>query len=148
MLSAADRALLTSLEKRLDQLAIEVMAFWRTCGPDRKNGGFFGTLDRHGRRTRPFEKGLVQQARHLWAFSSWYEIKEPSQQIRGICDELYRFLVERFYSEARREFHFMMSESGPAASDTRKVLYAQAFGIFALATYARASKLGTISLQR
>jgi mannobiose 2-epimerase len=138
MLGAADHALCTSLGQRLDRLATEVMTFWRTYGPDRQNGGFFGTLDRHGRRTRPFEKGLVQQARHLWAFSSWYARREPAEEIRTICDDLYRFLMERFYSETRREFHFMMSESGPAASDTRKVLYAQAFAIFALCAYARA----------
>jgi cellobiose epimerase len=137
MIDPNDRALLSSIRERTGRLAVEVMAFWRVHGPDRVHGGFLGTLDRDGRRMWPFEKGLVQQARHLWAFSSYHAMKEPSAEIRAIADDLYHFIRQYFYSPTRREFYWMISESGPAASDSRKVLYGQAFAIYALATYGR-----------
>jgi mannobiose 2-epimerase len=137
MTHESDARFLSSIRERTGRLAVDVMTFWRVHGPDRVHGGFLGTLDRNGQRMWPFEKGIVQQTRHLWAFSTYHAMKEPSAEIRAICDDLYRFITQHFYSPKAREFYWMISESGPAASDSRKVLYGQAFAIYALSTYGR-----------
>jgi mannobiose 2-epimerase len=137
--AAADTASERRLERiagRLQRLSEELAGFWKTHGPDRKHGGFFGTLDRTGRATAPADKGLVQQARHLFAMTLWYQRREPTPEVRALADDLYGFIT-RAFRDADGEFFFSASESG-APVDRTKVLYAQAFAIYGLTAYGRA----------
>jgi len=128
---------LETIRTRLDKLAVEDWSFWKKHGPDREHGGYHGTLDRRGVAIAPTDKGLIQQARHLWTTSLWYEKKERSPEVKALSDDLYRFLMAHFYDATTKEFHFKVSRRGEPL-DTRKVLYANSFAIYALVQYARA----------
>ncbi len=129
-------ARLDQIRERLDKLANEDFAFWKQHGPDREQGGFHGTLDRRGNPIAPTDKGLIQQARHLWTTSLWYEKKERTPETKALSDDLYRFLMAHFYDPETKEFRFKVSRTGEPV-DARKVLYANAFAIYALTQYAR-----------
>ena len=129
-------ARLETIRARLDALAASDWAFWKTHGPDREHGGYHGTLDRRGTPVAPTDKGLIQQARHLFATSLWYEKKERTPEVKALSDDVYRFLMSHFYDDKTRQFHFKVSRTGEPV-DTRKVLYANAFAIYALVEYAR-----------
>lgn len=124
-----------AIRKRLDTLARESIAFWKTHGPDTQNGGFYGTLDRTGRSVEPFDKGAIQQSRHLWTFSMWYARREHSAEVRAIADNAYRFFVGHFRDRKDGEFFYKVSASGEPV-DRKKPLYAQSFAIYGLSQYA------------
>lgn len=125
------------IRNRLDELASDDWAFWKKYGADREHGGFHGALDRQGNPIAPTDKGLIQQARHLWTTSLWYEKKERTPEVKALSDDLFRFLMSHFYDEKAREFRFKVSRQGESVDD-KKVLYANAFAIYALTQYARA----------
>jgi mannobiose 2-epimerase len=127
---------LEAIAGRLHVLSDEFSAFWKTHGPDRVHGAFHGTLDRQGRPTAPTDKGLIQEARHLWSMSLWYQRREPTPEVKALADGLYTFLVRNF-RDADAEFFFSVSQEGTPV-DRSKVLYAQAFAIYALTAYGRA----------
>ncbi|MGC4095019.1 MAG: AGE family epimerase/isomerase [Polyangiaceae bacterium] len=120
---------------RIDALGKDVIAFWKQHGPDRQNGGFYGTLDRQGRSIAPFDKGAIQQARHLWTFSTWYARREATPEIKAIADGSYRFVVDHLRDPSDAEYFFKTDSSGKPI-DRKKPLYAQSFVIYALAQYA------------
>jgi mannobiose 2-epimerase len=122
---------------RIDALAADLVAFWKEHGPDRELGGFHGTLDREGRPKPPTDKGLVQQARHLWTFSMWHRRREATSEVRALADGAYRFLVAHFRDPKDGEFVFKVDRAGKVV-DPRKQLYAESFAIFALSEYAAA----------
>jgi mannobiose 2-epimerase len=134
--SGVPAARLERIRDRLEKLAHDDWAFWKKHGPDREHGGFHGTLDRRGNPVAPTDKGLIQTARHLWSTSLWYEKKESTPGVKALSDDLYRFLMKHFYDAGAREFHFKVSRTGEPV-DTKKVLYANAFAIYALTQYAR-----------
>jgi mannobiose 2-epimerase len=138
-------ARLLRIQTRLDKLAMDDWAFWKAHGPDREHGGFHGTLDRRGNPIPPTDKGLIQTARHLWSTSLWYEKKERTPEVKALSDDLYRFLMKRFYDGGAGEFHFKVSRSGEPV-ETKKVLYANAFAIYALTQYARAYEVSEAGL--
>ncbi|HEX6274419.1 MAG TPA: AGE family epimerase/isomerase [Polyangiaceae bacterium] len=139
---------LTAIRTRLDALARDDWNFWKTHGPDREHGGFHGTLDRSGKPVLPTDKGLIQQSRHLWTTSLWYEKRERSPEVAALSRDLYGFLTAHFYDPSTKLFHFKVGRDG-APVDTRKVLYANAFAIYALVQYERAyavKEAGTTAL--
>jgi cellobiose epimerase len=133
---SADEDRLRSLRARLDALAGELMAFWKKNGPDTKFGGFHGYNDRTGKPKEDADKGLVQQARHLWTFSTWYSRREQKPEIRAAADSVYEFLVEHFLDQDG-EFFYRVSRDGKRVVDGKKQLYPESFAIFGLATYAQ-----------
>lgn len=124
------------LSKRMDQLALELIEFWTSKGVDRDFGGFHGTIDRAGEPKEPTDKGLIQQSRHLWTLSTWYERRAATPEVKALADTSYRFLVDHFL-DADGEFFFKVSRDGKKVTEPKKVLYAQSFAIYALATYGR-----------
>lgn len=130
-----ERARLDALLPRLSRLSEDLLRFWLAHGPDREHGGFHGTLDRAGDPKAPTDKGLIQEARHLWVLSIWHE-RENQPDTRALADDLYHF-IEDHYRDESGEYHFKVTREG-AVAEGKKVLYAQAFVIFALSEYSRA----------
>lgn len=130
-----DAARLEAIAERLDALAVEAFDFWRVHGPDPAYGGFYGALDRTGRRKGPVNKGVVQQARHLYSMSLWYERRGQTPEAKALAEHLYAFVTKSF-ADADGQYFFTVDETGKPV-DTKKVLYANAFVIYALSTYGR-----------
>lgn len=126
--------ILADVAPRLNELAKRAFAFWAEHGPDERHGGFLGTLDREGRSIAPTDKGVIQQARHLWTLSMWYARREQSEAVKKLADKSYAFLIQHYLDKSDSEFRFKVSESGKVV-DPKKQLYAESFAIYALATY-------------
>jgi len=135
-LASKDTARLQAIATRLEALSRDLFAFWKVHGHDARYGGFFGTLDRRGHPTTPTDKGLIQEARHLWSFSMWYRRREATPEVRALADDLYRFIVDHFRDQDG-EFFSKVSEAGAPVERT-KPLYTQAFAVYALCEYSRA----------
>lgn len=128
---------LGSIKARLEALSANTMTFWKANGLDAKYGGVHGFHDRRGVPKEDAPKGLVQQTRHLWSFSTWYARREKTPEIKAAADSIYSFLGEHFLDHEDGEFFYTVSRDGTKAVDPKKQLYAESFAIFALATYAQ-----------
>lgn len=128
---------LGSLTARLETLSADIMTFWKTHGPDPEHGGFYGKHDRRGEPVENEDKGLIQQARHLWSFSTWYARREPTPEIKAVADGTYQFIRDHFLDPKDGEYFYRVSRDGTRVIDAKKLLYAESFAIFALATYAK-----------
>jgi len=126
---------LGSVRVRLEALGAGVMDFWKAHGPDTKYGAIYGFHDRKGVPKEDADKGLVQEASHLWSFSTWYARREKSAEIKAVADGIYQFLVAHFLDKDG-EFFYKMSRDGSKVVEPKKQLYAESSAIFALATYA------------
>jgi cellobiose epimerase len=130
--AAEDR--LATIKVRLEALGDSVMDFWQAHGLDTEHGGIHGFHDRKGEPKLDADKGLVQQTRHLWSFSTWYARREQTPEIKAIADNIYAFLIAHF-RDKDGEFFYTVSRDGKVVNP-KKQLYAESFAIFALATYA------------
>ncbi len=144
-----DRDRLARLSVRFREFANTCAELWLAHAPDPKGGGVHGFLDREfhpvidpeGTSLGPSgerrgEKGLIQQSRHLWAWSTWYERREQSKRVRDLADSVYRLLRSRFYDASDREFFLGISPEG-VPLPKRKQIYALSFAVYGLSTYGR-----------
>lgn len=129
------KPLIEAALRPLPLLASEVAEFWLRYGPDPDHGGFHGRLGRRGEPQEPSTKGVIQQARHLWTWSTWYERREPTARVRQAADSAFAFLVNHFLDPNDGEFVMHTSAAGEVTTPD-KLLYSQAFAIYAFATYA------------
>ncbi len=127
---------LKEIQDRVYFLGNDIFKFWLKNGPDKLNGGFYGTLDKNGKPISPNNKGIIAMSRHLWGFSTWYELKEQTPEVKKICDDLYHYIIEHFYDPVTNEFFWMVDEKGKVI-DQKKPLYAESFAIYGLAQYAK-----------
>jgi mannobiose 2-epimerase len=107
----------------------------REHGPEWEHGGFYGSLDEEGNLGPDTRKSVIQQARHLWAFSKLYRLRGRSAKIRNLIDRLYRFLIDAFLDPTDGEFIWMADQDGQAL-DTHKRLLSNSFAILVLSRYA------------
>lgn len=124
------------LALRMRHIASDQLEFWLAHGRDHQHGGFHGQLDRRGRPTGNGEKGLIQHARHLWAFCTWYERREASPRIAAIAHHLYEYVTARFMDRSTAGFFRKIDRHGHVTEAVHQV-YPEAFAVYALATYGR-----------
>lgn len=119
------------------ELLSGILPFWLNHTIDRQHGGFVGriaddmTVDPHA------PKGLILNTRILWTFS---------RAFIAFCDPVYLETAERAYDYLVRFFLdaecgglFWMLDFEGRSLDANKRVYGQAFAIYALAEYFRAS---------
>ncbi len=127
---------LTGLSSRLSVLAARTSSFWFEHGPDVVFGGFHGTLDRQGNPVAPDDKGLIQQARHLWMLSTWCERRGAAAELVLLAEQTYSFFKSSFV-DADGGFVFKVSRDGTRVVDAKKQMFAESYAIYALSTYGR-----------
>lgn len=128
---------LSALAARLAPLAERTATFWLEHGPDAVSGGFYATLDQQGSPIAPEDKGLIQQARHLWMLSTWYERRAPTPTLAELAAQQFSFLRQSFVDATDGAFVYKVSRDGGRVVDGRKQLFAESYAIYALSTYGR-----------
>jgi mannobiose 2-epimerase len=123
------------LLKQIDGLTSSTFGFWQRHGLDAEYGGFHGTLSRDGTPIRPTKKGLVQTARHLWAFSAYHQ-QHGGTPAADMAASAYSFLTTHLLDAPSSMFHWSVSRDGTQVVDGRKVLYGQWFAIYGISKYA------------
>ena len=120
-----------------DNLANNILSFWSAKMPDEANGGFYGRIDGNNTIIADAEKGGILNARILWTYSSSYRVTKNPEYLRLAArakDYILKYFVDREYGGAYRS---LTAKGEPL--DTRKQTYTQAFFIYGLAEYARAT---------
>jgi len=136
--STADAAVLrASLASIEAELRNDILPFWLKHTRDRERGGFYGEITNDLVVKRNAPRGSLLTARILWTFSAAYrQYKDPA------CLEMARWayddLLAKFWDNDQGGLYWSIKANGTPL-DTRKVIYGQAFGIYALAEYHRAT---------
>ena len=130
------------------------MDFWLTRGLDLEYGGVYGTLDRDGNPVEGLtlgvvngyaidstDKGIIQQARHLWALSTYHQSLvrqgvEPSPDIRDAAESCRAFMLDYLLDRSDNRFYFMVSRDGSDVVHPGKNFYGNLFAIYGLSKYA------------
>ena len=135
MTDQATTALATKLR---DHLFGHIMSFW--CGPalDDVNGGWMAWLSNDLKPDRSQPKGLIVNARILWAFSAVHQAK-PDAQYRQMANRAFDFIINRFWDVKHGGAFWRLDDAGKVLDDSKKI-YGQAFYIYALTEFHRAFK--------
>jgi mannobiose 2-epimerase len=121
------------------ELISNILPFWITFAPDHENGGFYGGLTDDHTIHNEIPRTAVTCARILWTFSHAYLIYKK-EEYRAIADIAFDYLITAFWDNDYGGIYWSVDLHGNPILD-RKHHYAQAFGIYGLSEYYRATKV-------
>ena len=122
-----------------------ILPFWFPACIDESGGGYqlvsLGTSGSPGSTGGGESKLTIPVARICWFFSRMAREKHLAEGLSA-ADHGFRFLRDHLWDGDEGGFFWEVSPDGSTPLNTRKRLYAQAFGLYAVAEYARASGNG------
>jgi mannobiose 2-epimerase len=130
---AAKRAWSARIE---NELTANILPFWMRHTVDRENGGFYGTISNDLVIDKESPRASVINTRILWTFSAACRLCGPTY--RETADWAWDCIRRKFWDAQYGGVYWMTDYRGNPISD-RKQIYAQAFAIYALAEYFRAT---------
>jgi mannobiose 2-epimerase len=136
--SAADDAELASRCRQLLQRT--VVDFYLPACLDHEHGGYLEILDDEG-QFAPSEKFLTLQARQCWFFSTLAIHGIRRDEALAAADSGYKFLRSYFYDADHGGYYAKTARNGQPV-DQRKHVYPNAFVIYALVEFHRATGRG------
>ncbi|HYK87257.1 MAG TPA: AGE family epimerase/isomerase [Acidobacteriota bacterium] len=132
------RSLIQSFRDRVErELTHDILPFWTKYSIDNERGGFWGTIENDLVIHKESEKGIILNARILWAFSRLFRACHDPTQLelaQRALDYLTRHFIDSEYGEA----YWTLDCSGRPL-DSKKKIYAQAFALYALVEYYEAT---------
>ena len=118
-----------------EELTGHIIPFWKGLRDD-EHGGYIGQVDFDLTRRPEAPRGCILNSRILWFFSEAYlYLKDDS--LLGEADHAWQMLI-RMTDEARGGVYWSINPDGTVADGTKHT-YNQAFAVYALSAYARAS---------
>lgn len=121
----------------IEELTHRILPFWSRLRDD-EYGGFYGQVHRDLTVNRLADKGGVVGCRSLWTFSAAYNsLRDPAYL--DLARWLYAFVVDRLIDQEQGGVFWSVDHKGSPANAGKHV-YAQAFAIYALSEYYRATQ--------
>jgi mannobiose 2-epimerase len=137
-ISAEQKQKLEQLRKEVrEDLTGNILPFWISKMTDNNRGGFYGRVDIQNHVYPDADKGGILNARVLWTFSSAYRVTGDTLYLRTAKrakDYVLKYFIDR---ENGGAFYSLKADGSP--SDTRKQVYTNAFFIYSLSEYSRAT---------
>lgn len=114
------------------ELREDILPFWAGL-VDNEKGGFYGEVSNDLKINKEASKGLVLNARILWAFSAAFGAwRDPLY--KQLADRAYDYLIAHFWDTEYKGLFWSVDSEGKPES-VRKQIYGQAFGVYALSMY-------------
>ena len=115
----------------------EILKYWKYNTLDESNGGFYGRRNFKNKLIPKADKGIILNTRLLWAFSAAGNFYKD-ESLKVYADRAYEYLKDHFQDPSHYGLYWELDYTGKP-KNTRKQIYAQAFGIYALSEYYRLS---------
>jgi cellobiose epimerase len=130
--------MMADLRQRIEQeLRGNILPFWIAHARDEAHGGFYGGLSNDLIVDNDQPRAAVLCARILWTYSSAYRAYgEP--WLLDMARRAYDYLTQKFWDREYGGVYWTLDRRGNPVND-RKHIYAQAFGIYGLAEFYRAT---------
>ena len=110
----------------------DIRRFWSESMVDETYGGFLPGMNTARQADLRGAKGIVLNARILWAFSALTLHHDPG--CRSLADRAYRYIRDYFRDPLNGGYYWSVTFNGKPFQ-TRKQVYAQAFVLYALTGY-------------
>jgi mannobiose 2-epimerase len=130
----SDQALAAQLEA---ELTGNILPVWMQYAPDRDRGGFYGALTNDWQIQDDVPRGSILCARILWTFAAAYR-RFGTPVYRDMADHAYAALTGPLWDDQHGGVYWSVDRDGAPVMD-RKHHYAQAFAIYGLSEYHRAT---------
>jgi mannobiose 2-epimerase len=121
-----------------EELTGNILPFWMTHVVDRGNGGFFGAVSNDLQVHNEVPRSATLCARILWTYATAYR-RLGAEQYLSMARWAYDYLTRVFWDQEHGGLYWQVDCKGNPVSD-RKHHYAQAFAIYGLAAYYRATQ--------
>lgn len=121
----------------VDELTDHLLPYWSEHTLDERFGGFVGQITQSGEVVPEALKGSVLNARILWTFSAAYRLLGAASY-RAVAKRAFNYFNAYFWDEEHDGIYWSLDHQGQP-HDTRKQTYAQAFGLYGLTEYYRAT---------
>lgn len=119
------------------ELEDNLLPFWRDRSPDLDGSGFIGEMTADGIVRADAPRGLILNSRLLWTFSA-LAVNLGDDRDLALARRAFAELEERFRDREHGGYHWLVSADGRPLDLTKKV-YGQAFCVYALSEYFRAT---------
>lgn len=120
-----------------NELVTNILPFWMTKMIDSANGGFYGRIVGSGKVYDDADKGCVLNARILWTFSSAFRVLKNRNYLET-AERAKNYLLDHFFDSRYGGVYWLLDNKGEM-KDGKKQIYAQAFAIYGLTEYYRAT---------
>ncbi|MFA9392224.1 MAG: AGE family epimerase/isomerase [Prolixibacteraceae bacterium] len=104
---------------------------------DSINGGYYTNLDFDWTRSKNQDKMLVTQARDLWMASMAAQTFPANDLYQKAAKHGYEFITQKMWDNEKGGFHLNYSITNTQKKEQYKLLYGNAFVLFALAEYSK-----------
>jgi cellobiose epimerase len=126
-----------------------ILQYWMAYTPDPRQGGFIGRVDENDQPDPTAPKGLVLNSRILWTFSAAHRHTGSgvyhhagSGVYLSVARRAYEYLLARFLDREYGGAFWSLDASGNPLN-TRKQIYGQAFCLYGLSEFYRATREAT-----
>jgi len=134
-----DTNALIDFQKRVErELHGDILPFWLKYSLDTCHGGFIGRMMNDRTIIEEAPKGLILNARILWTFSAVYRYNHDSRFLE-LARRAYEYL-ECYFRDRDFGGAFWLLDGRGRCLDGMKKIYGQAFYLYALAEYYRATR--------
>jgi mannobiose 2-epimerase len=123
-------------QKAETELLRDILPFWLKYAVDEEYGGFRGQIANDLTIDSQAAKGVILNARILWTFSKAFSVHANPVYLEA-ARRAYEYLIRFFWDDEFGGVYWMVDYLG-CPLDTKKRIYAQAFGVYALAEYYQA----------
>ncbi|HLP05449.1 MAG TPA: AGE family epimerase/isomerase [Paludibacter sp.] len=120
-----------------DELTRNILPFWMTKMLDNQNCGFHGQMTGENQLVPDAPKGGILNARILWTFSS-AALHLKSAEYLAMATRAKDYVFTHFFDGSNGGTYWLLNADG-TPGDTKKQIYSQAFFVYALVEYYRAS---------
>ncbi|MGZ8552290.1 MAG: AGE family epimerase/isomerase, partial [Chitinophagaceae bacterium] len=129
---------LIHFKKELRQELVNILQYWMQYAVDDQHGGFYGKIDNDNNADADAPKGLVLNARILWAFSAAYDYT-GEKKYSTTADRAFRYLIDRFSDQQYGGYYWSIDKEGNII-DGKKQVYGIAFCLYGFSEYYKATK--------
>jgi cellobiose epimerase len=119
------------------ELTGNILPFWMRHTVDREDGGFYGKVTCDLKVEKEAPRAAVIVTRILWTFSAAYRAL-GNPEYKEMADRAYTYILDKFWDKRHGGVYWTIDYRGNPISD-RKQIYAQAFAIYGLSEYSRAT---------
>lgn len=129
---------INSFKKELEEeLKENILPFWINKMQDYGNGGFYGCINGKGDVIENAPKGSVLNSRILWTFSLAYRLYKENEYLE-LASRAKDYLLNYFIDPKYKGVYWQLDYKGTPL-DNKKQVYSQAFAIYGLTEYYKAT---------
>jgi mannobiose 2-epimerase len=138
-MSRSRKAIKAEYLPKLRQNLIEnILPFWYPSCIDEEYGGYILSYDKEGEFAGDDDKMIVTQARMIWLFARLEREGYGDGEYLDASQQGLSFLIEHMWDDDHGGFYWKVNRNG-SVTKPNKHMYGQAFGLYALAEYYRAT---------